>query len=58
MYQVALDYLSIFSLVTDLRRAKILVRTLQEMDAVVRAFLALGAVGGSIVIVGVKNRIG
>ena len=56
--QVALDYGCDFSLVLDLRRAKILVRDFSQMDAVVTALMALGAAEGTIVIVSVKNRIG
>lgn len=55
---MALDYGCDFSLVLDLRRAKILVKNFRQMDAVVKALMALGEVGGTIVIVSVKNRIG
>jgi hypothetical protein len=44
--------------VLDLRRAKILVKDFRQMDDVVKALMALGEVGGTIVIVSVKNRIG
>jgi hypothetical protein len=52
--QAVLDYSSVFSLVTDLLRAKIFVATFAQMDAVVRALAA----HSGIVIVHVKNRIG
>ena len=55
---MALDYGCDFSLVLDLRRAKILVKNFRQMDAVVKALMALGEVGGTIAIVSVKNRIG
>ena len=59
---MALDYGCDFSLVLDLRRAKVLVKNFQQMDTVVKGLAALMAeeesVSGSIVIVGVKNRIG
>ena len=55
---MALDYGCDFSLVLDLRRAKILVMDFRQMDAVVKGLIELGAVGGTIVIVSVKNRIG
>ena len=55
---MALDYGCDFSLVLDLRRAKILVKDFRQMDAVVTALMALGGAGGTIVVVSVKNRIG
>jgi len=54
---VALDYASDFSLLVDLRRAKIIVKDFEQMDAVVRALVRLGAAGGRITIVSAKNRI-
>ena len=55
---MALDYGCDFSLVLDLRRAKILVKDFRQMDAVVKVLMVFGEVGGTIAIVSVKNRIG
>lgn len=49
-----LDYDCDFSLLLDMRRAKILVRDFKQMDNVVKALAA----SDKIVIVNVKNRIG
>ena len=53
-FQVALDYACDFSLLVDMRRAKILVKDFKQMDDVVKALAA----SNKIVIVSVKNRIG
>ena len=55
---MVLDYACDFSLMVDLRRAKILVKDFKQMDNVVKALMTLGEPGGKIIIVSVKNRIG
>ena len=51
---MALDYACDFSLLVDMRRAKILVKDFKQMDDVVKALAA----SDKIMIVSVKNRIG